>query len=70
MIAAGHDVLSWAVRFGLLIEQDRIEVELFQRGEAWRSAAYNELGAVLPLISVPVQLPLSEIYREVFSPVA
>jgi Uma2 family endonuclease len=56
----------------LLIEQDRIGVEHFQRGEAeaWRSTAYNELGAVLPLISVPVELPLSEIYREVFSPVA
>jgi Uma2 family endonuclease len=56
----------------LLIEQDRIGVEHFQREEAevWRSTAYNELGAVLPLISVPAQLPLSEIYREVFSPVA
>jgi Uma2 family endonuclease len=52
----------------LLIEQAGVLVEHHQRGQrgAWRSRSYRRLDAAVPLSSVPLSLPLGEIYREVF----
>jgi Uma2 family endonuclease len=52
----------------LLIEQAQILVEHHQRGQrgAWRSRNYKRLDTAVGLSSVPLKLPLREIYREVF----
>jgi Uma2 family endonuclease len=52
----------------ILIDQAEALVEHHQRGQrgAWRSRSYRHLNAVLKLSAVPCDLPLREVYREVF----
>ena len=56
------------LRDSLLIDQSQVAVDHFQRQEAgtWAAASYDRLTALVPLVSIPVQLPLSELYRDVF----
>lgn len=57
-----------ALREYLLIDQDQVAVEhfQFQQEGRWKSATHKEITAGVPLVSVPAELPLSEIYRQVF----
>ena len=52
----------------LLIEQNQVGVDHFQRQDsgAWTMTSYDRLTTLVSLVSIPVQLPLSEIYRDVF----
>ena len=64
-----YSVALPTLRDYLLIDQSQVAVDHFQRQEAgtWAAAAaYDRLTALVPLVSIPVRLPLSEIYRDVF----
>lgn len=52
----------------LLIDQNRIYAELHHRGEdsVWTLREYRSLEDVIPLQSISAELPLSEVYLNVF----
>jgi Uma2 family endonuclease len=52
----------------LLIEQDRVTVEHWQRQSTgdWTVHTYTSLDSVLSLVSLGVAIPLREIYAQVF----
>lgn len=46
----------------LLVAQDRVCIDHYQRGMAWGMTRYEGLAAVLPLGSITCRLPLVDIY--------
>jgi Uma2 family endonuclease len=46
----------------LLVAQDRVRIDHYQRGMAWSMTRYEGLDVVVPLASIGCQLPLVEIY--------
>jgi Uma2 family endonuclease len=46
----------------LLVAQDRVLIDHFQRGMAWGMTRYEGLDAVVPLLSIGCRLPLVDIY--------
>ena len=53
----------------LLIEQQRVWMECHRRNEhgSWSPVVYDSLDQVAQLTAVPVELPLVEVYRKVFT---
>lgn len=58
-----------ALREVLLVEQGAPSVEVWRRRSetSWESFAATDVTTTLPLVAVPAELPLREIYREVFA---
>lgn len=58
-----------SLREVLLVEQTKVSVEVWRRQDeaSWTSFVLTDLSATLALTAVPLELPLREIYREVFA---
>lgn len=58
-----------SLREVLLIDQAAVHVEVWRRQDdaSWASIALTDVSATLELAAVPLELPLREIYREVFA---
>jgi len=58
-----------SLREVLLVDQGQVRIEVWRRQDeaSWASFVLNDLSATLALTAVPVELPLREIYREVFA---
>ena|ERR1051325_296308 len=46
----------------LLVAQDRVEATLFRRANRWRPEVFTDLKQIIPLKSLKLRLPLSEVY--------
>jgi Uma2 family endonuclease len=55
------------LRYYLLLDQERPHAELFEREAdgAWRLSEYGGMEAAIPFDAWGIQLPLSEVYRDV-----
>jgi hypothetical protein len=53
----------------LLVDQVQVRIEVWRRQDeaSWASFVLTDLSATLALTAVPLELPLREIYREVFA---
>ena len=51
----------------VIVAQDRIEVTLFRRADAWQPARFDRLDQALRLASMELDLPMAAIYRRVFA---
>lgn len=58
-----------SLREVLLVEQTKVSVEAWRRQDeaSWASSILTDLSATLALTAVPLELPLREIYREIFA---
>lgn len=58
-----------SLREVLLVEQTKVSVEVWRRQDeaSWTSFVLTDLSATPALTAVPLELPLREIYREVFA---
>ncbi len=61
-----------ALREVLLVDQEEVAVEWRHRTDTgvWMSEAYRALDGVVRLSSIPTELALADVYREVFGPSA
>ena len=50
----------------VIVAQDRIEVTLFRRADAWQPARFDRLDQAVRLASMDLELPVAAIYRRVF----
>ena len=58
-----------SLREVLLVDQVQVRIEVWRRQDeaSWASFVLTDLSATLALTAVPLELPLREIYREVFA---
>jgi Uma2 family endonuclease len=54
-----------SLREYVLVSQDSMDVRVFRRDEAgeWRQSIYTD-GAVIPLLSVELEIPIEQVYEE------